>query len=128
MTKVIASKPEIIKLYDKEKIFGEIREITSKELGAKYANFAEVTLWGPDFLHLHKRAEETYVCLEGEGEIILDGIVYEFTPEKTRVVISPGTLHAVRPKSPDAKIVFYCISSPPFDPNDVHNDKLGRDW
>ncbi|MCK4799759.1 hypothetical protein KAS31_02165 [Candidatus Parcubacteria bacterium] len=127
MTEIITSKPEIIKLYDKEKTFGEIREITSKELGAKYANFAEVTLWGPDFLHLHKRAEETYVCLEGKGEIILDGIVYEFIPE-TRIVISPGTLHAVRPKTPNTKVVFYCVSSPPFNPNDVYNDKLGRDW
>ena len=127
MTKVITSSPGIIKLYDKEKIFGEIREITSKKLGAKYANFAKVTLWGPDFLHLHKKAEETYVCLEGEGEITLDGIVYEFAPE-TRVVISPGTLHAVRPKIPNTKVVFYCVSSPPFDSNDVYNDKLSRDW
>ena len=123
MTELIVFKPKIIELDDGKEMFGEIEEITSKDLGAEHANFSKVTLWGPDVLHHHDGAEETYICLEGKGEIILDNTVYEFLPG-TRVIISPKTLHAVRPK--DLKVVFYCISSPPFDQNDVHEDERGR--
>ena len=125
MTELIVSKPKIIELNDGKETFGEIEEITSKGFGAKHATFAKVTLWGPDILHYHKSAEETYICLKGEGEIILDDTVYKFLPG-TRVIISPKTLHAVRPR--DLKVVFYCISSPPFDQNDVHKNKRGRNW
>ncbi|MCK4524824.1 MAG: cupin domain-containing protein [Candidatus Andersenbacteria bacterium] len=125
MTEIIIPKPEVVELDDGIEMFGEIEEITSKNLGAKHANFAKVTLWGPDFLHHHEKAEETYVCLEGEGEIILDNTIHEFLPG-TRVIISPGTLHAVRPK--DLKMIFHCISSPAFDPDDVYNDERGRNW
>jgi mannose-6-phosphate isomerase-like protein (cupin superfamily) len=127
MDKIITSEPKVIELSGGGEMFGEIEEVTSKDLGAEHANFARVTLWGPDFLHHHKKAEETYICLDGKGEIILDDTIYEFSPG-TRVIISPGTLHAVRPKEPFMKIVFLCMSSPPFNLDDVYENKRGRNW
>ncbi|MFZ2969974.1 MAG: cupin domain-containing protein [Minisyncoccia bacterium] len=125
MNAIISSEPEVAELYDEKEVFGEIAEITSNKLGAEHANFVKVTLWAPDILHHHNEAEETYICLEGEGEIILGDEIHEFIPG-VRVIISPGTPHAARPK--DLKVSFWCISSPPFNPDDVHNHKCGRNW
>ena len=125
--KVIGERPKIVEFEDEKEVFGEVEEITSRELGAEKANIVKVTLWGPDFLHKHKIAEETYVCLKGDGEIFLDGETFDFS-EGERVIIPPGTLHATRPKRFFGKLVFLCISSPPFDPKDVYNDPRGRDW
>lgn len=40
----------------KKEVFGEVEEITSRALGAERTNVAKVTLWGPDFLHHHKKS------------------------------------------------------------------------
>ena len=127
MSKIINSKPKIVELSGNREIFGEVVVITSRELGAEQANMVIVTLWGPDALHCHKKAEETYICLEGRGEIFVDGEICLLVPG-TRVIISPGTIHAARPKDPYMKVVFYCLSSPPFDPSDSYEDERGRKW
>jgi mannose-6-phosphate isomerase-like protein (cupin superfamily) len=62
--------------------------------------------------HYHKRLTETYLILEGEGVIELDG---ERVPVKpmTSILIQPGCRHRLVGKF---KIVNYCV--PPFDPAD----------
>ncbi|MDG2125950.1 MAG: cupin domain-containing protein [Verrucomicrobiales bacterium] len=46
--------------------------------------------------HYHKRMTETYVVLEGEGTIELDGEVLELKPLMS-VMIRPGCVHRARP-------------------------------
>jgi len=126
---VLRKKTKIVELIDEKRKeeFGEVEEITSRDVGATQANLAKVTLYGPDYLHSHKKAEETYICVDGIGEIYLNGQILDFTPG-TRVIIRPGTLHAARPKEILRKLVFWCISSPPFNPKDDYYDPKGRDW
>jgi len=120
-------RPKIIKVKDGNKVFGEIYEITSRAIGAERVNVAKVILWGPDFLHFHKRAEETYICTEGAGEIFLDEEIFDFVLG-TRVIIKPKVIHAARPKKDLTRLVFTCVSSPAFSYMDVVKDTRGRVW
>ena len=126
---VVQGSPKMVELEDtkrhKTDVFGMVEEITSRISGAEKASFAKITLWTPDRLHCHKVAEETYICIEGEGQIFLDGKIIDFTPG-VRVIIEPGTLHAARPAK--GELIFYCVSSPPFDEKDVYYDHRGRKW
>ena len=119
---IVSDKPHVNKI-----LFGTVEEITSRSIGAERTNVAKVILWGPDVLHRHKEAEETYICLEGEGDIYLDGEIFDFVPG-TRVIIGPGTLHAARPKGTCERLILLCISSPAFDPKDVYENYRGRTW
>lgn len=123
----IKEGPNIVELSDERRVFGKVEEITSRSLAAGRANISKVTLWGADFVHYHKKGEETYICLKGKGEIFLNGQIFDFIPG-TRVIIRPITLHAARPKNGFDKLIFLCLSSPAFDPSDVYNDKRGRRW
>lgn len=124
---VVSEKPNIVEFNDDKEFFGEVEEITSRAVGAERANVAKVTLWGPDVLHTHKEAEETYICLEGEGKLFLDGRIIDFVPG-IRVIVAPGTLHAARPKEEFGKLVLLCMASPAFSPDDVYEDPRGRKW
>lgn len=124
---IVSEKPNIVEISDRKEVFGEVEEITSRAVGAERANIVKVTLWGPDILHTHKKAEETYICVEGEGELYLDGQIVDFVPG-IRVIIAPGTLHAARPKKEWGKLVLLCVASPAFDPNDVYEDPRARKW
>ncbi len=62
--------------------------------------------------HYHERLTEVYVCLEGEGEVELDGVREPVSPG-TVVLIRPGTRHRAIGKLKIINIVL-----PPFDPND----------
>jgi len=124
---IINEKPKIIKFIDDKGIFGKVEKITSRAVGAERVNVAKIILWGPDILHTHKETEETYICVEGEGEIFLIDQIFEFIPG-VRVIVRPGTLHAAKPKKNSGKLVFLCVSSPAFKPGDVYNDPRGRAW
>ncbi|MFH1551469.1 MAG: hypothetical protein ABIC36_01145 [bacterium] len=124
---IISEEPKIIQLNDGEKFFGSVSEITSRAVGALRANVAEVTLWGADFLHHHKEAEETYICTKGKGELYLGDNVIDFVLG-VRVIIKPNTLHATRPKGEFERLTFLCVASPAFSPDDVYNHELGRRW
>jgi mannose-6-phosphate isomerase-like protein (cupin superfamily) len=124
---IIESDIPVVELDDAGgKNFGEIEEFTSISQGAKKGNIVQVTLFGPDILHHHKIAEETYVS-QGQGLIYLDGMIYNFAPG-TRILIGPGVVHAARPKKGCIDLVFLCMSVPAFDPKDVYNDPRGRKW
>gem|GEM_PF-2075413 len=124
---IITEKPIVVELQQKGIVFGKIEEITSTGFGAERTNLSKVTLWGPDILHTHNKAEETYFCLEGAGEIFLNGKIYEFNPG-TSVIIKPGTLHAARPKKNSGNLVFQCVSAPAFSYEDMVEDPVGRLW
>jgi len=119
-------KPNVVKLKHWRDTFGEIEELISRDLGAGRVGVAKVTLTSQDILHWHKETEETYICLKGEGEIFLDGDVVRFIPGVS-VIIRPGTVHAASPSGRDS-LVFFCVSSPAFNPGDVINDPRGRRW
>jgi len=114
-------------MLDRETPFGVIHEFTSREMGARQANIAMVTLWGPDVLHYHEEAEETYFCLRGAGKIFLENRLFLFLPGQ-RIIIPPGTLHASRPLKTTGIVEFLCVSSPAFDPKDVYEDPRGWSW
>lgn len=121
-------EPDAVKLKDGKEVFGQAEEFTSRVLGARQSNIVKVTLWGPDILHSHRKAEETYICMGGEGEIFLENDIYRFIPRMI-VIIRPKVLHAARPKRGwSKKLVFACVSAPPFDPSDVFEDSRGRNW
>lgn len=122
-------KPNIVEFKHWKDTFGRAEELTSAVLGARQANISRITLTGRDILHYHKVAEETYVCREGEGYLFLNGKIVRFSRGDI-VVIHPGTVHAAMPTRRDTKLelVFWCVSSPPFDPKDVFNDPRGRRW
>lgn len=124
---IVSEKPKIIEFNDDKGIFGKVEEITSRAVGAERANIAKIILWGPDILHIHKETEETYICVKGEGEIFLIDQIFEFIPG-VRVIVRPGILHAAKPKKNSRKLVFLCVSSPAFRPEDVYNDPRGRAW
>jgi len=125
---VIRQESNAVALRDGTAVFGEVEEITSRAVGAERTNIVKVTLWGPDILHHHEIAEETYICSGiGNGELFIDGKIIDFTPG-TRVIIKPGQLHAARPKEGSGKIIFLCVSSPAFNPADVFEDPRRRNW
>lgn len=85
-------------------------------------SFALITLWKPDAVHYHNKGEETYVILQGDGKIFLNGKIVPIA-EGTRVFIPPGVRHAAKPVGFSKELRFCCISTPhPFDPSDVIHD------
>jgi mannose-6-phosphate isomerase-like protein (cupin superfamily) len=125
--KVITKEPYIKRFKDGGNVFGMVEEIVSHAIGAKNASLARVTLYGPDIIHTHSKIEEAYVCETGRGKILLGNDISNFEPGD-RVVIHPGTLHAVKPAESFPKVVFLCLSGPAFDPNDFCPDPRGRNW
>lgn len=126
---IITEKPREITLQEGGVVFGRVTELTSRDWDAERANVALVTLMGPDLIHYHNNGEETYVCLQGSGELLLGAATEIIIPfcEGVRVIIRPGTSHAARPL-PGQELVFICVSSPAFDPHDAYNDPRGRNW
>jgi len=124
---IVKEKPKVVEFKDGEEVFGTAEEITSREVGAEGANLARITLFGPDVIHTHEKAEETYIYESGMGKILLGDQISEFGPG-TRVIIPSGTPHAAKPANSFPRFVFLCLSSPPFDPDDVHPDPRGRNW
>ena len=62
--------------------------------------------------HYHKRLTETYVILEGEGQMELDGKLFPIRPGNT-IRIKPGCRHRAL-----GKLKIMVISVPSFDPED----------
>ena len=66
--------------------------------------------------HYHKKMTETYVVLEGEGTIELDGEVLELKPLMS-VMIRPGCVHRARPVD-GGTLRILNLAIPVFDPDD----------
>lgn len=63
-------------------------------------------------VHYHKKLTETYLILEGQGHIELDGELVPVRP-MTAIMIKPGCRHRAVGK---LRVAIFCI--PPFDPED----------
>jgi len=62
--------------------------------------------------HFHRRLQECYVVLEGEGAVELDDKTVPVKPGDT-ILIPPGVEHALR-----GHFEIINIVTPPFDPED----------
>ena len=63
-------------------------------------------------VHFHKKMTETYVVLEGEGQIELDGERFDVKP-MSAIMIKPGCRHRAI-----GKLKILNIPAPAFDPQD----------
>lgn len=117
---------DLVDPLDPDDIFGTAEEETSEAFGAERVSVAKITLWAADVLHGHKEREETYIFVEGRGELFLDDEIFKVGPG-VKAIIKPGVVHAARPKN-DEEMVFWCVSVPAFNPEDVYNDPRGREW
>lgn len=106
--------PKMVRIEKGDCLLGYIEEIVSnsEDVGA---GLAKVTLNKPDILHYHEETTEVYYCLYGHGQIALNHETMLFQPGN-RVVIKPGTKHAVSPL--DGEVVFLCLSVPTFNQKD----------
>lgn len=71
-------------------------------------------------VHYHRKMTETYVVLDGEGEIELDGEIHPLVPLSS-VMIRPGCRHRATPKQ-GGMLRILNIAMPPFDPADEFED------
>lgn len=67
--------------------------------------------------HYHKRREEIYYVLEGEGLLIVDSNKYDITKGMT-AFIPPGTSHKVINKG-TKPLRLFVVGSPPYSPADT---------
>lgn len=66
--------------------------------------------------HHHKRAEEIYFILEGEGQMEIDGDLREVGPGDA-VLIPPGAWHTITAR---ADLRFLCCCAPPYSHEDTY--------
>jgi mannose-6-phosphate isomerase-like protein (cupin superfamily) len=69
-------------------------------------------------IHYHKKIEEVYFILEGEGSIELDGIWYPLKAEDS-IAIPIGVKHRMKNVSNDITLKFLSINSPEWQPSDM---------
>lgn len=63
-------------------------------------------------MHAHRSSEQTYVIIDGRGEMIV-GEEHEEIGRGTLVLIPPGQPHAIR-NIADRPLVYVSATSPPF--------------
>ncbi|HEY5706924.1 MAG TPA: cupin domain-containing protein [Terrimicrobiaceae bacterium] len=66
--------------------------------------------------HYHKKSEEFYFLLEGEGIMEIDGEARAVTPGDA-VLIPPGSWHQITASSP---LRFLCCCAPPYSHDDTY--------
>lgn len=69
--------------------------------------------------HYHKRAEEIYFILEGEGTMEIDGEEQTVSPGDG-ILIPPGAWHTIRADSTNLR--FLCCCAPPYSHDDTYFD------
>lgn len=81
-------------------------------------SLAEATLpeGGATEAHYHKRSEEIYFLLEGDGVLALGGIEREVGPGDA-ILIPPLVWHRIRATSP---LRFLCCCAPPYSHEDTY--------
>jgi mannose-6-phosphate isomerase-like protein (cupin superfamily) len=78
---------------------------------------AEVAPGATTRLHRHRRAEEVYHILEGEGEMRLGDETFAVAPGDS-VVIRPGTAHRIANTGAGA-LRFFCCCAPAYADTDT---------
>lgn len=69
-------------------------------------------------LHYHKKMEEIYFIIDGEGEIELDGKWYPVKSEDS-ISIPPGVKHRMKNSSNDKSLKFLSVNSPEWEESDM---------
>lgn len=77
---------------------------------------ATVPAGGATERHYHKRSEELYFLLDGEGTMELDGEEREVGPGDA-ILIPPGAWHQIRARTP---LRFLCCCAPPYAHEDTY--------
>jgi mannose-6-phosphate isomerase-like protein (cupin superfamily) len=67
--------------------------------------------------HVHRRSEEIYLLLDGNGTMELDGEEREVTPGDA-ILIPPGAWHAIA-GGPEG-VRFLCCCAPPYSDDDTY--------
>lgn len=62
------------------------------------------------FLHRHQKNEEIYLCVEGKGDILVDGRRIPLT-QGSVVRIAPEGVRSIR-AAEDEALVYFCVQSP----------------
>ena len=67
--------------------------------------------------HYHKKTEEIYFILQGQGEMQLDGQRRRVRPGDA-IAIPPGSVHTIRNTGPEV-LRFLCCCAPPYEHEDT---------
>lgn len=67
--------------------------------------------------HLHKRSEEIYYILEGEGLMEIESDQQKVSEDQV-IIIPPDKRHRIRNKG-DTQLRFLCFCSPPYSDKDT---------
>ena len=60
--------------------------------------------------HLHEDFDEIYYCLEGEGQLFIDGLEYPFTPHSF-YLMPTGSIHSLKART---RLRLLCICCPGY--------------
>ena len=66
--------------------------------------------------HYHKNSQETYIILEGEGQMEVDGIEFVLRPGQA-CLIETGEIHQISNRG-ERDLVFLAVCVPPWVPED----------
>jgi len=93
--------------------------------GASAHSVAEISIrpGGSSASHRHRRSEETYYILRGEGRLVIDGQSHALRAGDA-CLIEPGERHRIVNETED-ELVFLAVSAPPWTPDDSVFDEPG---
>lgn len=96
--------------------FSPVRYAVNQSLGEAVVSGNSKTYW-----HFHKKSEEIYFILDGNGimEFREGNITKEYrVGAEDAILIKPGAVHRIR-NIEDASLRFLCICSPAYADNDT---------
>ena len=101
---------------------GQSRRFLLATDGMGYSLTDTIISAGTESLLEYKNHMETCYCLEGEGEIEANGIVYSIQPG-TMYALDKHDKHYLRAKTP---LRLICVFTPPLKGNESHNFTNGE--
>ncbi|MBD2773822.1 ectoine synthase [Iningainema tapete] len=96
---------------------GQSRRFLIETDGMGYSLTDTIIYPGTESLLEYKNHKETCYCLEGEGEVEVNGVVYPIQPG-TMYALDRHDKHYLRAKTP---LRLICVFSPPLKGNEAHN-------
>lgn len=106
----------------KTKDLSEIRELIhpANNPGAVNQSLAEATISANQKTaeHFHKKTEEIYFILSGNGEMFLDGESFKVTAGDT-ILIKPGKRHCIK-NTGNSDLKILCSCSPAYQHEDTY--------
>ncbi|OYE01729.1 ectoine synthase [Nostoc sp. 'Peltigera membranacea cyanobiont' 232] len=96
---------------------GQSRRFLLETDGMGYSITDTIIEAGTESLLEYKNHMETCYCLEGEGEVEANGVVYSIQPG-TMYALDKHDKHYLRAKS---RLRLICVFNPPLKGNEAHN-------